>query len=155
VRRNNRSRWWRCHRRDRRRHHRLRYDWCNHRPDACRRHGHRRLLRRSLRHRQCRWTRRCKRRRSSFLFLRDRSQHISWSGNMRQINFCLDFFFAATRARTRLASRRRPLRRGADVHTYFLRFVLFQRTGVRLLLGHPYQRKRIQNSFALDFQLSG
>ena len=59
------------------------------------------------------------------------------------------------RARTRLASRRRTFRRGADVHPHLLRFVLFQRTGVRLLLGHPYQRKRIQNGFALYFQLSG
>jgi hypothetical protein len=41
------------------------------------------------------------------------------------------------------------------VRPYFLRFVFFQRTGVRLLLRHPNQRQRVENSFALDFQLSG
>ena len=39
--------------------------------------------------------------------------------------------------------------------TYFLRFMLFQRTGVCLLLRHSHQRKRVENGFALDFQFSG
>ena len=42
-----------------------------------------------------------------------------------------------------------------EVLAHTLGFIFFERTGVRLLLGHPHQRKRIQNSFALDFQLSG
>jgi len=74
---------------------------------------------------------------------------------VRQINFSLDFFFAVKPARTRFAGRGRTFRRGADIHTYFLGFVLFQRTGVRLFLGHSDQRKRIEYGFALDFQLSG
>jgi hypothetical protein len=41
------------------------------------------------------------------------------------------------------------------VRTYLLRFVLFQRTGVRLLFRHSNQRKRFENGFTLDFQLSG
>ncbi len=152
MRRNNRSRWLRS---DRRRHYRLRHRRCDYRPaDASWRRDHRRLFRRSMRHRRRRWTRHCGRRRS-FLLLRNCSQHIPRTGNVRQVNLGFDFFFAAQRARTGLASRRRTFRGGADVHTYFLGFVLFQRTGVRLLLGHPHQRKRIQNSFALDFQLSG
>jgi hypothetical protein len=152
VRRNNRSRWLRS---GRRRHYRLRHRWCDYRPDdSSRRHCHTRLFRRSMRHRRRRWTRRCGRRRS-FLLLRNCSQHIPRTGNVRQVNLGFDFFFAAKRAGTRLASRRRTFRGGTDIHTYFLRFMLFQRTGVRLLLGHPHQRKRIQNSFALDFQLSG
>jgi hypothetical protein len=54
-----------------------------------------------------------------------------------------------------LPAGRRTFRRGADVHPYFLRFVLFQRTGVRLLLSHSDQRKRVEYGFALHFQLSG
>jgi hypothetical protein len=41
-----------------------------------------------------RWTSR-DRRRHSFLALRNRLQHISGSRDVRQINFGLDFFFAA------------------------------------------------------------
>jgi hypothetical protein len=33
--------------------------------------------------------------------------------------------------------------------------MLFQRTGVCLFLGHTNQRQGVENSFALDFQLSG
>jgi hypothetical protein len=35
------------------------------------------------------------------------------------------------------------------------RFVIFQRTGMRLLLGHAYRGQRVKNLFALDFQLTG
>jgi hypothetical protein len=107
-----------------------------------------------MRYRRYRRTRRSWRRRSFFL-LSYRSQHVPRSGDVREINLGFDFFFAAQRARTGLASRRRTFRRGAEVHTYFLSFVLFERTGVRFLLGHSNYRERIQNSFALDFQLSG
>jgi hypothetical protein len=94
-------------------------------------------------------------RRHSFLALRNRLQHIPGARNVGQINFGLDFFFAAKRARTRLARRGRTFRRGTEIDPYFLRFVLFQRTGVRLFLCHSDQRKRVENSFALNFQLSG
>jgi hypothetical protein len=94
-------------------------------------------------------------RRRSFLLLSNRSQHIPGTGDVRQINFGFDFFFAAKWARTGLASRGRTFRRGAEILAYFLRFVLFQRTGVRLLLRHSHHRKRVENGFALDFQLSG
>jgi hypothetical protein len=103
--------------------------------------------------RRRRRSRRC--RRGSFLLLRNGSQHISGTGDVREINFGFDFFFAAKRARTGLTSRGRTFRRGADVYPYLFRFVFFQRTGVRFLLRHSDQRKRIENSFALDFQLSG
>jgi hypothetical protein len=103
------------------------------------------------------WRRRSRRGwwRRSFLFLSNRSQYISGTGDVGKINFCLDFFFAAKRARTGLAGRRRTFRRGADIHSYLFRFVLFQRTGVRLFFCHSDQRKRVENSFTLDFQLSG
>jgi len=102
---------------------------------------------------RCHRTRRC--RRHSFLALRNRLQHIPGTGNVGKINFCLDFLFAAKRARTRLARRGQTFRRGTEIYAYFLRFVLFQRTGVRLFLRHSDQRKRVENGFALHFQLSG
>lgn len=122
------SRHWRC----RRCHCRLRWRWRDQRPANARR---RRRCCRNI----CRW--RCHgtrhhRWRDRFLLLSNRSQHIPRTGNVRQINFRLDFFFATKRTRTRLAGRRRTFRRGADVHPYLLRFVLFERTGVRLFLRH-------------------
>jgi hypothetical protein len=74
---------------------------------------------------------------------------------VRQIDFGFYFFFAASPARTGLTCRGRTVRRGADVDPYLLRFVLFQRTGVRLLFSHSYQRKCIEDGFALNFQLPG
>jgi hypothetical protein len=100
-------------------------------------------------------TRRCRRRRYSFLALRDRSQHISRARNIRQINFCFDFILAAEPARAQLAGLRRTFCRGTEVDTNFFRFVLFQRTRVRFLFCNSDQRKRVENSFALHFQLSG
>ena len=39
--------------------------------------------------------------------------------------------------------------------SHLLRFVLLDRTGVRLLFGHPDERERVKNSLALDFQFPG
>jgi hypothetical protein len=80
------------------------------------------------------------RRGNRFSLLRNRLQHISRTRYLRQINFGFDFFFAANRAGAGFAGRRGTFRGGADVHTYLFRFVLLQRTGMRLLLGHPDQR---------------
>jgi hypothetical protein len=41
------------------------------------------------------------------------------------------------------------------VRTDFFRFVLFERTGMRLLLGDPDFGQHIENGFAFDFQLPG
>jgi hypothetical protein len=73
---------------------------------------------------------------------------------VRQVDLGLDFFFAAQRAggAYRLCL---PLGRAAEMNAHFFRFVLFERTGMRLLLGHSHQRKRIENGFAFDFQFSG
>jgi hypothetical protein len=87
--------------------------------------------------------------------LRDRFQHIPRTGDVRQIDFGSDFFFAPAGARTGFAAGRRTVSGGADIHPHLLGFMLFQRTGVRLLLGDSHDRKRIQNSFAFYFQLSG
>jgi hypothetical protein len=58
---------------------------------------------------------------------------------MRQIDFGFDFFFTAQRAR---GTRRRRLRfgRASDVDSYFFRFMLLERTGMRLLLRHSDER---------------
>jgi len=71
--------------------------------------------------------------------LRDGLQHISRPGDVRQIDFGLDFFFAAQRAR---GTRRRRLRfgRAAEVDPHFFRFMLLERTGMGLLLRHPDER---------------
>jgi len=39
--------------------------------------------------------------------------------------------------------------------SHFFRLIGFQRTGVGLLLGDPYDIQHIQNCSALDFKLSG
>jgi hypothetical protein len=44
--------------------------------------------------------------------------------------------------------------RTAQFRAYLVRLVLFQRTGVGLLLGDPNFRQYIENGLALDFQLS-
>jgi hypothetical protein len=83
----------------------------------------------------------------------DRLQNVSGAGDVRKINLCFDAFgFGAGRAR-RLGSR--TFARATQLDADFLRLILFQRTGVRLLLGHPYIGQYVENSFALDFQLSG
>jgi hypothetical protein len=89
-----------------------------------------------------------------FFPLRNRLQHIPGTGNVRKVNFRLDFFFAARRARRAFSGRSGTLCR-AQVYAYFLCFVFFQGTGVRLLLSHADQGKRVENGFALDFQFSG
>jgi len=73
---------------------------------------------------------------------------------VRQINLGFDFFFAAQRTSS---ARRRTLRfsRAADIGPYFFGFVVLQRTGMRLLLGHTDVWQRVENSFALNFQLPG
>jgi hypothetical protein len=97
------------------------------------------------------WTRR---RRDRFLLLRNRFEHISRTGDVRQINLGLDFFFAAKRARG-LGSRRLRFVRAPNVGPDLYRFVLLDRTGVRFFLRHPDEHQRVENGFALNFQLSG
>jgi hypothetical protein len=148
---NNRSRRSSRHGRGRRYHCRLRCRWRGHWPANARRRGR---CCRSIGRCRCHGTRR-HRWRDRFLLLSNRSQHIPGTGNVRQINFGLDFFFATKRTRTRLAGRRRTFRRGADIHPYLLRFVLFERTGVCLFLRHSDHRQRVENRLTLNFQLSG
>jgi hypothetical protein len=80
-------------------------------------------------------------------------QNIAGTGDVRQINLRFNAFrFGADRAR-RFSGR--AFAGATQFDADFLRLILFQRTGVRLLLGHPYVGQYVENSFALDFQLSG
>ena len=83
-----------------------------------------------------RWRDRPSRGRHSFLLLCDGFQHVSRAGDMRQIDLGLDFFFAAQWTR---GPGRRCLRfgRASEVHPHLFRFMLLERTGMRLLLSHP------------------
>jgi hypothetical protein len=119
-----RRNYW-CRNWSRRRH------WCS-RFRCRRRHNCR--LRRDRRGHGPQW-----RRSRSFLLLRNGSQHISRSRDVRQINLGLDFFFAAQGT---CRARRGRLRfgRAADVGPHFFRFVLLQRTGMGLLLRHTDER---------------
>ena len=100
------------------------------------------------------WRCRARRRCDCFFLLRNCFEHISGAGNVRQINFGLDFFFAAKWTRG-FGSRRLRFGRAANVGPHFYRFVLLDRTGVRLFLRHPDEHQRVENGFALNFQLSG
>jgi hypothetical protein len=85
--------------------------------------------------------------------LRDRAQNIAGAGNMREVDLGLDFVFNVSGARFRRG------RGGLGVSTQMLadqfRFMLFQRTGVRLLLGNAHHRQNVKNRLALDFQFPG
>jgi hypothetical protein len=86
--------------------------------------------------------------------LRDGAQHITRSRNIRQVNLGLDLFFAAsgTRSLHRTWRRLGPV---AQMFPHQFRFVLFQRTGVSLLLRHANRGQHVKNFLALDFQLTG
>jgi hypothetical protein len=93
-------------------------------------------------------------RRCGFLLLQYGFEYISRMGNLRQVNLGLDFFFAAQRARG-LGRMRRRFGQAAEMAPHLFRFVLLERTGMRLLLGHSDERQHVENRLALDFQLSG
>jgi hypothetical protein len=94
------------------------------------------------------------RRSSGLLFIKNGLQHVSRLGDMRQVNLGLDFVRASMRSTTRLR-RAVPVPRAFEVRTNFFRFVLFERTGMRLLLGDTNFGQYIENGFAFDFQFPG
>lgn len=88
-----------------------------------------------------------------FLLLRDRAQHISRPRNMREVDLGLDLVFTASG--TCGFRRARRLGSAAKMFPHQFRFVIFQRTGVRLLLRDPHRGQHVKNFLALDFQLTG
>ena len=91
--------------------------------------------------RRRRTSRRRRRSRSRGLLLaNDRLQHVSWLGNVRKIDLGLDLFRpGVARARCRLR-RSVTIARTAEVRTHLFCFMLFEGTGMRLLLSDAYFR---------------
>jgi len=84
----------------------------------------------------------------------NRFQHIPRFRDVREINLGLDAIrFWATLARR--FRRSRTLSGGAEVRANFVGFMVFQRTGMRLLLSDANFRQHIENGFAFYFQLPG
>jgi hypothetical protein len=85
---------------------------------------------------------------------RDQLQHVARLGNVGEIYLGLDFVGLAP-------GTRRPGRRGlclsssAEVGPHLFCFVLFDRTGMRLLLSDADFDQDIENRFAFDFQFPG
>ncbi len=97
--------------------------------------------------------RRCVRNRRSLLFADDGLKSVAGLGNMREVYLGLDF--VAVRASGPGGPARTRCRTGgAEAGTHSIRFMVFERTGMALLLGDSHFRKYIKNGFALDFQLS-
>ena len=107
-------------------------------------------------HRRCSGLRRRSRcgRGSGLLLVKNGLQHVSGLGDMRQVNLGFDFVGAGIRSARRLC-RAVPVPRAFEVCTNFFGFVVFERTGMRLLLGDANFRQHIENGFAFDFQFPG
>jgi len=155
-----RLRWWRrLHQRNRGP--RLRHN----EPRRRRRRG--RLGRHGDRRRRCRRSRSCgrccfflhhrwccgTRRRSGRLLLVNKLQHIAGLGDVRQVDLGLDFVGFGARCASRLG---RSLSCGGslEVGAHFFCLMIFNGTGVSLLLRHTDQSQHIENGFAFDFELS-
>lgn len=95
-------------------------------------------------------TRRWRRRRRRSCLMRQRFEHIAGFRDLRQIDLRLEFvlLWGAAPARRFLG----PML--LDVLAHQDRFKIFNRTGMRLLLGHAHLRQCIENGLALYFQLS-
>jgi len=70
---------------------------------------------------------------------------------VRKVDLGLDLVGLRTAGTRRLGR----FSRLAEVRSHLLGFMVFQGTGVRLLLGNSGFGKDIENRLALDFQLSG
>jgi hypothetical protein len=88
------------------------------------------------------------------LFADDCLQYIARLGNVREVDLGLDFAGISLRHPRGL---RRCLRfiGGAEMSAQLFGFVLFQRTGMGLLLADPNLRECIENSLAFNFQFPG
>jgi hypothetical protein len=80
-------------------------------------------------------------------------QHVSGFGDVRQIDLGLDSIGSGLRGTG--SPRSRTFASAAEISAHLVGFVVFQGTGMRLLLGYANVRQRIENRFAFDFQLSG
>ncbi len=106
------------------------------------------------------WCRRCRldhrpwrRRLRGCFFLLDRSKNISRPRDVREIDLRLNLALGARRP-GRLGRSGRLFRMSTKMLPDQDSFVLFQRTGVRLLLGDTHLGQDIENRLALDLQLA-
>src|SRR5450755_3029953 len=74
---------------------------------------------------------------------------------MREIDLGLDLVFAVSGTRRRLRGTGCRIGAPAEMLAHQIRFVVFQRTGVRFLLRDTHRGQRVKNFLALDFQLTG
>jgi hypothetical protein len=79
---------------------------------------------------------------------KDGLQHISWLGDMREIDFGRNGLCSARSSRGRMAAR------AIELRTHFFGFIFLERTGVRLSRTDAELCQDIKNLAALDFQLS-
>jgi hypothetical protein len=84
----------------------------------------------------------------------DGAQNVAGLGNVREVDLGLDFVGINSAAAHRPARWLR-LAVGLEMGPHLGRFVLFQRTGMGLLLGDPDFCKHVEDRLTLDFQLSG
>jgi hypothetical protein len=90
-----------------------------------------------------------------FLELGDGAQYVSRPRNVGEVDLGLDLFFAVNRARSSPRRTRRRFGAAAEMLPHQVRFVIFQRAGVRFFLRDAHRGQHIKNFPALDFQLTG
>jgi hypothetical protein len=73
---------------------------------------------------------------------------------MRKIDLGLDLVTVCFRGTCRSGRGRVSLAGRLKMGAHFFRFVVFERTGMRLLLGDAHFREHVENCLALYFQLS-
>jgi hypothetical protein len=74
---------------------------------------------------------------------------------MREVDLSLEIFFAVSGTRRSLGRTGRRIGTAAEMLSHQIRFMLFQRTGVRFLLRDAHRGQHVKNFLALDFQLTG
>jgi hypothetical protein len=91
--------------------------------------------------------------RRPLLFADDGLKSVARLGNMREVYLGLDFIAVGS---SRPGGPAGTLGRAgsAEAGTHFIRFMVFERTGMAFLLGDSDFRKYIENGLAFDFQLS-
>jgi len=80
--------------------------------------------------------------------LLDGFPHIARFGDVRQVNLGLELIWRGGRARATAAAAGLRMFRKVSLHT--LRFIHFDRTGVRFLFGYTDLGENVENLFALD-----
>jgi hypothetical protein len=89
------------------------------------------------------------------LLFTDGVQHIARAGNLRKIDLGLDFVALGAAGSRRLCRTGRLTSVRAEMRPHFDGLVIFNGTGVGLLLGDPDFSKHVEDRLAFNFQFSG